>query len=188
MTKPERRSRRLVKSGNETSSRYNAWPGVPDVRRKIMSAIRSRDTKPEFLVRRLLHATGYRFLVGRRIASHRPDIVFTRRRKAIFVNGCFWHNHEVCRPTRTPKARADYWTAKFEKNKVRDRSAIEALAFVGWETLTVWECELSDEAVLLHRLITFLGYPRWTGSPEPLTRALPKVDPPGACRSLRPDS
>src|ERR1700754_4338426 len=102
------------------ASSYSPWPDVPDGRRRTMSAIRSRDTRVELSVRRLLHREGYRFLIARRVAGYRPDLLFTRRRKAIFVHGCFWHGHGVCRPERLPKTRTAYWQAKLAGNKQRD--------------------------------------------------------------------
>ncbi len=124
-----------------------------------MAAIRSRDTKPELLVRRALHAAGYRFRVGKRVEGFRPDVVFTGRRKAVFVHGCFWHGHEACGCNRVPKTRVDYWTAKISGNRARDSRAETALADAGWKTLTVWECELRA-GVDFARLADFLGAPR----------------------------
>jgi DNA mismatch endonuclease (patch repair protein) len=148
-------------TGKPATSSYAPWLDVPDLRRRTMSAIRSRDTKIELAVRRLLHREGYRFVVGRRVAGYRPDLLFTRRRKAIFVHGCFWHGHEVCRPDRTPKTRADYWRKKLAGNKERDTRAENALQASGWEVLTLWECEVRRESDFRQRLTAFLGPPRW---------------------------
>jgi DNA mismatch endonuclease (patch repair protein) len=126
-----------------------------------MSAIRSRDTQPELSVRRLLHAKGYRFVVARRVSGFRPDLLFTRRRKAIFVHGCFWHGHQICRHGRLPKTRTEYWGAKLEKNKARDERARRVLEETGWRVLTLWECEIREDA-LGSRLVDFLGPVRWT--------------------------
>jgi DNA mismatch endonuclease, patch repair protein len=128
-----------------------------------MSAIRSKDTKPELSVRRLLHAQGYRFLVARRVAGYRPDVLFTRKRKAIFVHGCFWHGHQTCGRDRVLKTRQDYWRRKIEGNRQRDTRAQSALKDGGWGILVLWECELNStpDTDLATRLADFLGPPRW---------------------------
>lgn len=136
------------------------WPDVPATRRRLMSAILGRDTKPELTVRRLLHRLGYRFRVNMRQFSARPDILFPARHKAIFVNGCFWHGHEACRSGRTPKTRREYWGAKLAANKARDARVLEELRANGWESLVLWECQLRDEAALADRLTDFLGAAR----------------------------
>jgi DNA mismatch endonuclease, patch repair protein len=148
-------------TGKPATSSYAPWPDVPDLRRRTMSAIRSRDTKIELAVRRLLHREGYRFVVDHRVAGYRPDLLFTCRRKAIFVHGCFWHGHEVCRPDRTPKTRTEYWRKKLAGNKERDARAENALQATGWEVLTLWECEVRREPDLRQRLTAFLGPRRW---------------------------
>ncbi len=126
-----------------------------------MAAIRSRDTQPELAVRRLLHGAAYRYRVGQRVAGFRPDLVFTRRRKAVFVHGCFWHGHEACRRTGTPRTRAEYWRGKLAGNRARDERALQALQAAGWEVLTLWECEIRRDAALADRLFAFLGPARW---------------------------
>jgi DNA mismatch endonuclease (patch repair protein) len=140
--------------------KYQQWPDVPDMRRRIMSAIRSRDTGPELVVRRIVHREGYRFLVSYRVAGFRPDLVFTRRRKVVFVHGCFWHGHG-CVQNPPPRTRMDYWQAKFAGNQARDERARDALLDAGWDVLTVWECETREGVVLSRRLCDFLGPPRW---------------------------
>jgi DNA mismatch endonuclease Vsr len=134
---------------------------VSDARRRNMAAIRARDTKPELLLRRLLHALGYRFRLHRRDLPGRPDIVFPGRRKAIFVHGCFWHRHG-CRNSVLPKARAEWWAQKLSRNVARDAAAVAALEALGWAVLIIWECEAKDERQLSHTLQRFLGPP---GSP-----------------------
>jgi DNA mismatch endonuclease (patch repair protein) len=148
-------------TGKLATSSYAPWPDVPDVRRRTMSAIRSRDTKVELAVRRMLHREGYRYVVGRRVAGYRPDLLFTCRRKAIFVHGCFWHGHEACRQDRTPKTRSEYWRKKIARNKERDARAENALRTTGWEVFTLWECEIRRKPDLHQRLTAFLGPPRW---------------------------
>jgi DNA mismatch endonuclease (patch repair protein) len=130
-----------------------------------MSAIRSRDTKPELSVRRLLHGQGYRFIVGRRIEGYRPDLVFTRRRKAVFVHGCFWHGHRSCKQDKVPKTRSEYWCGKLARNKERDEKARETLEAAGWAVLTIWECEVWRDRELRQRLVAFLGPPRCRSEP-----------------------
>jgi DNA mismatch endonuclease (patch repair protein) len=144
----------------KSKSSYAAWPDVPEARRRTMSAIQSRDTQPELLVRGALHARGYRFVVARRVAGYRPDVLFTRRRKAIFVHGCFWHGHTSCGRDRMPRTRADYWRGKIEGNKQRDARAVHALESAGWRTLVLWECEIGSGEDLVSRLAEFLGPPR----------------------------
>ena len=112
------------------------------VRSDTMRAVKSRDTSPERAVRALLRrfAPGYR--LNRRDLPGSPDIAYIGRRKAIFVHGCFWHGHDCARGARAPKANADYWAQKIARNRSRDAAALVALDAMGWETLTVWECEL----------------------------------------------
>ena len=127
-----------------------------------MRAVKGRSTKPELLVRRLLHAMGYRYRVNLRIASAQPDIVFTRRKRALFVHGCFWHAHDCPRGARAPKANADFWAAKLRANRERDARQLRALADAGWRAMVVWECELADRDAQAARLRAFLG-PRAAG-------------------------
>jgi len=123
----------------------------------------SRDTRPERAVRRLLHLMGYRFRLHRDDLPGCPDIVFPARRKAIFVHGCFWHGHG-CRPAhRRPKKRAAYWEAKIAATRRRDAAQVAALDAAGWETLTVWECEIERPRALLIRLRGFLGAVSYSG-------------------------
>ena len=124
-----------------------------------MARIRGVDTKPELWVRRALHAEGYRFRLHVRGLPGRPDIVFAKRRTAVFVHGCFWHRHG-CKKTTHPKSRQDYWQDKFAKNVARDERNLAALANDGWRTFVVWECEVDADASLIERLSAFLGPPR----------------------------
>lgn len=113
-----------------------------------MAAVRSKNTKPEISVRSALHAMGARFRLHRRDLAGTPDIVLPSRKLAIFVHGCFWHRHNACRLTTTPRTRADYWLAKFDANIARDRANIEALALMGWRVAVIWECQTRDQQVL----------------------------------------
>ena len=121
-----------------------------------MSRVKSRDTGPEMTVRRLTFAMGFRyFLHGARLPG-KPDLVFPRRRKAIFVNGCFWHGHSRCRYARLPKSRIDYWQPKIARNRERDRENRAALKKLGWKTLTVWQCELKNIGRTTRKIYDFL--------------------------------
>jgi DNA mismatch endonuclease (patch repair protein) len=121
-----------------------------------MRRIRKVDTKPEIVVRRMAHALGLRFRLHRRDLPGTPDIVFPRHRKVVLVHGCFWHQHEGCRLARQPKSRLDYWLPKLARNAARDRIASEQLAALGWEPLTIWECETREPEGVRRRLAAFL--------------------------------
>jgi DNA mismatch endonuclease (patch repair protein) len=125
-------------------------------RSRIMARVRSKNSSPEMFVRRLLHRAGYRYRLHRKGLPGTPDLVFPGRKKVIFVHGCFWHRHEGCALARLPKSRSEFWMCKLEANRSRDRASEAKLHELGWETMTVWECELRDEAVLLDRLRRFL--------------------------------
>lgn len=125
-----------------------------------MRAVKSKDTKPEMTVRRLAHRCGYRFRLHRKNLPGCPDLVFVARRKAIFVNGCFWHGHDCKRGARLPKANAHYWQGKIAANQRRDIRARMDLAAAGWDVMTVWECEAAPEDALRMRLVAFLERPR----------------------------
>jgi len=122
-----------------------------------MSRIRGKDTKPELIVRSLVHQMGYRFRLHRKDLPGKPDLVLPGHRKIIFVHGCFWHMHR-CRYGRvTPKTNADFWQAKREGNVERDRRNRKSLKADGWEVLTVWECWIRHpEERLIPRLEAFL--------------------------------
>ncbi|MGO9672657.1 MAG: very short patch repair endonuclease [Methylocella sp.] len=132
-------------------------PDATARRSAIMRAVKSRDTKPEMTVRSLAHRLGFRFRLHRKSLPGRPDLVFVARRKAIFVNGCFWHGHDCKRGARAPKENASYWRAKIAANRSRDARVRAELAAAGWETMTVWECETKDAEDLRARLVAFLA-------------------------------
>ncbi|SHK14991.1 T/G mismatch-specific endonuclease [Ruegeria lacuscaerulensis ITI-1157] len=121
-----------------------------------MRAVKAKDTKPEMVVRRLVHSLGYRYRLHRRDLPGCPDLVFSPRRKVIFVHGCFWHGHDCRRGARQPKTNPDYWRQKIERNRTRDNTAQEALKAAGWDVLTIWECEVRDP-ILANRIRRFLG-------------------------------
>lgn len=129
---------------------------TPESRSALMSRIGGKNTAPEMTVRRLLYSLGYRYRLHRRDLPGTPDIVFPSRRKAIFVNGCFWHAHG-CRIGQPPKSRRRYWKAKFERNRARDRENIADLRNLGWRVLTVWQCQEKAQNSLARRLVSFLG-------------------------------
>jgi len=126
-------------------------------RSAIMRAVKGRDTSPEIAVRAMLRkfAPGYR--LHRKDVPGKPDIAFIGRKLAIFVHGCFWHGHDCPRGARMPKANADYWRAKIARNVARDAAHQGALAAQGWRALTIWECELKDQAAVEKKLREFLG-------------------------------
>ena len=126
-------------------------------RSQNMRRITSKDTKPEIVVRRFLFRLGYRFRLHRSDLPGRPDIVFVGRRKAIFVHGCFWHQHSDCREGRIPGSRKEYWIPKLEKNVQRDREHALSLRRLGWDVLVIWECETEKLHRMETRLVKFLG-------------------------------
>jgi DNA mismatch endonuclease, patch repair protein len=128
----------------------------PEQRSKHMARIRRAHTKPELIVRKILHALGYRFRIQAGNIPGRPDVAFTRRKKAIFVHGCFWHAHEACSLHHVPGTRREFWEAKFQRNKERDARLLEAARHEGWDCLVIWECE-TRSSVLSERLRSFLG-------------------------------
>ncbi|MDQ8754736.1 very short patch repair endonuclease [Sphingosinicella sp. LHD-64] len=129
---------------------------VPEKRRRHMAAVKGKNTKPELTVRRAAHALGYRFRLHGKGLPGKPDLVFARRRKVIFVHGCFWHRHGGCKRTTTPATRADFWQAKFARNVERDAHNISELKAMGWHSLVIWECETFEPAALHSRLQEFL--------------------------------
>ena len=126
-------------------------------RSKIMAAVKSRDTKPELFVRRLIHRLGYRFRVHRRDLPGVPDIVLPRHHKIINVHGCFWHIHTCAHGRRAPVNNACYWRTKRLGNVSRDKRNLRALRKLGWTVFTVWECDIRDAERLTERLSRFLS-------------------------------
>ena len=124
-------------------------------RSRIMASVKRRDTKPEILVRKAAHRLGLRFRLQVAALPGKPDLVFPKRRTAVFVHGCFWHRHPGCRMASTPKTRVEFWTEKFDRNVQRDASAINALEADGWRVLVIWECETRDTDSLRSRLAMF---------------------------------
>ena len=125
---------------------------VSEQRSRNMSAIKSKNTKPEIAVRKLLHSMGYRFRLHRKDLPGSPDIVLPKYKTVIFVHGCFWHRHENCKYASTPKTRQEFWEAKFRENINRDKLNQENLSSKGWKIIVVWECEINDKDFDLSRL------------------------------------
>lgn len=127
-------------------------------RSERMSRIKSGNTKPEMMVRRLVHGMGFRYRLHSARLPGRPDLVFAGRNKVIFVHGCFWHRHESanCKLGRLPKSRLDFWLPKLEANKARDMRVQEELGALGWKVLVIWECELKNQENLAKRIKKFL--------------------------------
>lgn len=137
--------------------------GGTDMERKtaqrsaLMSRIRSKNTKPEVTVRRMLHARGLRFRLHRRDLPGKPDIVLPRYRLVILVHGCFWHQHEGCRLASKPKTRSEYWTPKLAGNVRRDLEAQAALHALGWRVEIIWECEVRSAQAIGARVNEILS-------------------------------
>lgn len=131
-------------------------------RSNIMRAIRAKNTGPERYVRSLLHRLGYRFQIHVKVLPGTPDIVFTKRRKVIFVHGCFWHQHHDpnCRAGHPPRSNTDYWQPKLARNVSRDKQNLNDLKKARWEVLVIWECEIGGEVELERSVCRFLGQPR----------------------------
>ncbi len=132
-------------------------------RSALMARIRGKDTKPELVVRRLVHAMGYRYRLHRRDLPGSPDLVFKSRRKVVFVHGCFWHRHPGCKKASTPSTRREFWQEKFDQNVERDvRKEIQLMA-AGWAVLVIWECQTKDAERLTATLRHFLETTEETG-------------------------
>ena len=129
---------------------------TPDQRRRIMKAVKTKNTGPELVVRKALTSLGYRYRLHRKDLPGSPDIAMIGRKKAIFVHGCFWHGHE-CQKGKAPKSKLEYWGPKLKANRDRDERKARELRDLGWSVLTVWQCELQDLESLRARLVDFLG-------------------------------
>ncbi|MFN0106814.1 MAG: very short patch repair endonuclease [Bryobacteraceae bacterium] len=129
---------------------------TPERRSAIMANIRSTDTVPELQLRRLVHQLGYRFRLHRKDLPGKPDIVLPKRGAVILMHGCFWHGH-TCKDGRRPSSNSEYWNAKLDLNRRRDKENTAALRRLGWRCMVVWECHLNNEARLTARIRRFLG-------------------------------
>jgi DNA mismatch endonuclease (patch repair protein) len=113
----------------------------PEKRSQMMSGIRAKNTRPEMIVRRALHARGFRYRIHVKDLPGKPDLVFPRYKSVLFIHGCFWHGHD-CHLFKMPGTRTEFWQAKIQKNRENDAKAKAALAALGWRVLEVWECDL----------------------------------------------
>lgn len=131
---------------------------TPNKRSQNMRRIKSRNTSPELIVRKLTHRLGYRFRLHRKDLPGKPDIVFPSKKKVIFVHGCFWHQHlnKKCLDSRLPKSNQKYWVQKLERNKIRDKQAKINLTRLGWKYLIIWECEKINLENLKNKINKFL--------------------------------
>ncbi|MGF9562953.1 very short patch repair endonuclease [Neorhizobium sp. BT27B] len=132
---------------------------TPERRSANMARIKGKNTKPEMVVRRLVHALGYRYRLHRKDLPGKPDLVFESRKAVIFVHGCFWHQHAdpQCRNSVLPKTRVEFWRAKLERNVERDAENLRALERLGYRVLVIWECGIKTPDILAEELETFLG-------------------------------
>ena len=136
---------------------------TPEQRHKCMAAIKGKDTKPEMLVRRYLHACGFRYSLHCKKLPGSPDLVFRSLRTVIFIHGCFWHGHEKCKYYRLPKSNTEFWRDKVEQNRQRDSAVIQELESKGWRVFIIWECELKNKSTreaTLRRISRELSYLR----------------------------
>jgi DNA mismatch endonuclease (patch repair protein) len=129
---------------------------TPEQRSAVMRKVPGKNSSAEIRLRRLLTRMGLRYRLHRKDLPGNPDVAFPGRKLAVFVHGCFWHGHDCKRGARMPKANADYWTAKIARNRARDTASVAALEAIGWTPVTVWECELKDEAALEEKLRALL--------------------------------
>jgi len=118
----------------------------PAKRSRMMSGIKSKNTRPEIQIRQMLHKRGFRFRLHRKDLPGRPDIVLSKYNAVIFVNGCFWHGHQNCKLFRYPKSRTEFWEEKISGNRARDRKQLEALLDLDWRVTWVWECALKGKS------------------------------------------
>jgi DNA mismatch endonuclease (patch repair protein) len=126
-------------------------------RSRIMGSIKGKNTKPELLVRSMLHKMGYRFRLHRKDLPGNPDIILPKFKKVIFVHGCFWHGHDKCKRSKRPSTNREFWNEKLNKNIDRDKRNNEELNNKGWESLIVWTCEIKDKELLKQKLTDFLA-------------------------------
>lgn len=128
-----------------------------EARSRNMRAIKSKDTRPELLLRKALHARGFRYRLGGAGLPGRPDLVLPKYKSAIFVNGCFWHGHDGCRYFKIPATRTDFWMEKIGGNKRRDIQTIEKLKAAGWNVFVVWECSMKPSGVGVQTVVDSLA-------------------------------
>lgn len=130
---------------------------TPAQRSDLMGRVRSKHTSPEMIVRRLVHACGFRFRLHRHDLPGTPDLILPRLGKVIFVNGCFWHAHNCPHGRRIPVSNREYWLRKRRRNRMRDRRALRNLKAMGWKTLVIWECQTTRTKKLQKQVLDFLA-------------------------------
>jgi len=128
-------------------------------RSQIMSHISGKNTKPEIIIRKIVHSLGYRFRLHKKELPGKPDIVFPKYKKVIFVNGCFWHGHKNCLRSKLPSTNKKFWKEKIEGNKRNDKSSKVKLKKLGWVYLVIWQCEINKSNIgkLENRILNFLS-------------------------------
>ena len=126
-------------------------------RSERMALIRSRDTKPEMIVRKAAWRLGYRYRLHVKQLPGCPDLVFRSAKAVIFVHGCFWHRHRRCPLARLPKSKLEFWVPKLELNCIRDRKNIRSVRRAGWRVCVIWECETKLPSLIERKLVTFLS-------------------------------
>lgn len=140
-----------------------------ETRSKMMASIRGMNTKPELAVRRYLHGLGYRYRLHRKDLPGSPDLVMPRYQLAIFVHGCFWHQHEGCHYAYMPKSRPEFWNAKLLSNAARDQSNQKKLEYLGWRVLVIWECGLKHALERIKYIPVMIDavnqYQEWPATP-----------------------
>lgn len=134
---------------------------TPEQRSRCMSHIRSKNTKPEILVRKELFRRGYRYRINVGNLPGKPDIVLPKYKTVIFVNGCFWHGHEGCKYFVLPKSNTSFWENKIRQTQQRDKNTVAALQRIGWKTITIWECQLTQSlfSETISRIETAINLP-----------------------------
>lgn len=129
---------------------------TPERRSWLMSRIKSKNTKPEIKVRKIIYAMGYRYRLHVKQLPGSPDIVFVGRKKIIFINGCYWHGHVGCRYAKLPQSNIEFWVNKINKNKARDFENVAELESLGWKVTTIWQCEIRAPDLLFQKIKSFL--------------------------------
>ncbi|MDD2754459.1 MAG: very short patch repair endonuclease [Methanothrix sp.] len=132
-----------------------------EMRSKLMSRVSGKNTKPEIVVRKILHELGFRYRLHVSKLPGHPDIVLPKHKKIILVNGCFWHGHKDCRRSKRPHTNAIFWNKKIDDNIARDNKTIDELKLLGWDVLVIWQCQLNDIKKIKIVVLEFLG-----GDPE----------------------
>ena len=127
-------------------------------RSEMMSLIRSKDTKPEITVRKILHRLGYRFRLHRKDLPGQPDIVLRKYKTVIFVHGCFWHGHSCKKGKTLPKTNESFWQNKIKGNQARDNKVLQELTLLGWHPCIIWECEVRNDTRLVERILECLKH------------------------------